>query len=241
MDAAVGDDREARALAEEAVVADVRRPPRDLAVFGLEQERRNHELVLGEVVDRAHVDLRMALLDEGWEDREAQHRRGDDHADQRAEPQRRGLEELRARVADDLALTGIGTRGAGAGRLPRSWRRLGRSCRFLAAERLRRIPDPEEPEDRGYHGADDEDDLADDQSEEDAGDANGEADRPDGRGRLVGSALTLVRIHVVARIQSGLGPSVNDVAIDATSTRQVIVRAAVRRSLFRLRRKTSTT
>jgi hypothetical protein len=50
-----------------------------------------------------------------------------------------------------------------------------------------------------------------------------------------------VRIHVSARIQSGGGSNVNDVAIAATSARQPAVRAAVRRSLFRLRRKTSTT
>ena len=58
--------------------------------------------------------------------------------------------------------------------------------------------------------------LPSDQADEDAGDANGEANRPDGRLRLVRGALTAVRIHVLTRIQSGLGASVNDVAIAAT-------------------------
>src|SRR6478752_6170287 len=159
----------------------------------------------------------MALLDEGRQDREAEHGRGDDDSDQSAQAERRRLEELRAWEADDLALTGIGADGSRSGWLPRSRRRLGLGRRLLAAERLRRVANPQEPEDRGHDHADDEDDLADDQADEDAGDANGEADRPDGRGRLVRSALTLMRIHVVARIQSGLEVSVNDVAIGATS------------------------
>src|SRR4029079_4095828 len=60
--AAVREDREARRRAAEAVVSDVRGATGHLALFGVEQEGRGHELVLGEVVDGADVDLGVALL-----------------------------------------------------------------------------------------------------------------------------------------------------------------------------------
>ena len=134
----------------------------------------------------------------GGRTREAEHGRGDEDADQGAEAERRRLEELRAREALDLALTGLGTAARAAGWLPRSRRRLdvggASSCRNgLVASRIQR-----NPKIAATTAPTATNDLADDQADEDAGDANGEADRPDGRGRLVGGAVTLVRIHVVS-------------------------------------------
>ena len=48
--------REARHAVEQAVVADVHRPPAHLADLRVLEEGRDHELALGEVVDRAEVD-----------------------------------------------------------------------------------------------------------------------------------------------------------------------------------------
>ncbi len=111
VDAAVREDREARLAVEQAVVADVRRAPRDLALLGVEQEGRDHELVLGKVVERADVDVGVALVDERRQDREAEDGKGDHSADHRTQAERRRFEELRARVADDLALFGFGQVG----------------------------------------------------------------------------------------------------------------------------------
>ena len=85
------------------VVADVRRAARDLALLRVLQEGRDHELALGEVLDRAEVDVGARLLDERRRDREAEDRQRHEAADHGAEAERRGLEELVARVALDLA------------------------------------------------------------------------------------------------------------------------------------------
>src|SRR6185295_17371312 len=65
MDAAVREDGEARlAVLGRPVGADVRGPPRDLALVWLEEEGRDDELPLREVVDRPDVDLVVSLADE---------------------------------------------------------------------------------------------------------------------------------------------------------------------------------
>ena len=72
--AAVRDDREARHAVRDAVVADVRRPPRHLALLRVAQERRDHVLPFGEVVERAEVDAARVLVDERGRDHEPERR-----------------------------------------------------------------------------------------------------------------------------------------------------------------------
>ena len=66
---------------ERAVVADERRAARDLALARVEHERRDVPLPLGEVGDRAEVDLVALLAEERRQEREAGDRHGDDAAD----------------------------------------------------------------------------------------------------------------------------------------------------------------
>ena len=124
---------------------------------------------------------------------------GDDAADQRAEAERRGLEELRARVADDLALAGSGIRPALAesGGAARARGLLGALGCPLVTSRIQR-----KPKSAASTAPTATTIQADDQADEDAGDADGESDRPDGRRGLVRGAVTALRIHVSARIQS---------------------------------------
>ena len=168
----------------------------------------------------------------GGQDREAEDGSGDDPADHAAEAERRGLEEFRAWVADELVLAGlrhclvVGDRRSGRPG-------LGGHSPVVA----RCVPDPEERRRaRSSDDADDQNGLAQNQADEDAGDANGEANRPDSRLRLVRGAVTAVWIHVLTRIQSVTEPPVNDVAIAATGA---IVRRWPRRGSARCRTRPS--
>ncbi len=100
VDAAVGDDREARqAVGRQAVVADERGAVGDLALLGIGGELRHAPLTLREVRHGAEVDVLVPLADERRGNREADHRDGDSRADDRSEPERRALEEHVARIA----------------------------------------------------------------------------------------------------------------------------------------------
>src|SRR5437870_4362175 len=95
--AAVRDDREARLAVQEPVVADVRRSVRNLTRLGMHEELRHEPLALGEVRQRAEVDLGIALLAIGGDYHEPQRRYGDESADHTAEAERGELEELAPR------------------------------------------------------------------------------------------------------------------------------------------------
>ena len=241
VDAPVGERCEARDVVEEPVVPDVRRSAGDLTVRRVEQEGDDHEVVQREVVERRRRRPREwpCLMKGG---RSVKPRTGavtmpPIRAPRPSVDASRNTERgyLMTSPSPGSAIGGPALRCGRRRRLGLGLRRSG------APEAPRDLADPEEAEDRRQHGADGDDDRLQDQADEDADDADGESDRPDGRRGLVRGAMTAVRIHVSARIQSGLGANVNDVAIAATSGRQFSVRAAARRSLFRLRRKTSTT
>src|SRR6266508_6064243 len=91
--ATVRDDREAGLAAQQAVVADVRGAVRHLAGFRVHEELRHEPLALGEVLQRAQVDLRVALATEGGNDHEADRWHGHETTDHSAQPERRALEE----------------------------------------------------------------------------------------------------------------------------------------------------
>ena len=150
---------------------------------------RDHPFALREVVDRAEVDVRVALVDERRDEREPDCRDGDDGADCGAEAERRALEELAARVARGLGRRRLRhggralVRGDGRSGLRRPLR-LGvrrRDGRVAAAD----VPDPEEAEDERQRSADRHRRPADDQADEDANDADREANRPEARRRPV--------------------------------------------------------
>jgi hypothetical protein len=63
--AATRHDREARARPEQAVVADVGSSAGDLAHRRVGEKRRDHELALREVADRAEVNRLPSLVEEG--------------------------------------------------------------------------------------------------------------------------------------------------------------------------------
>ncbi len=97
--AMVRDDREARLPTDLAVRAHIGGAARDLALALVDHERRDHELPVRKVRQRADVVVLRALLEERRADHEAERGHGDDAADHAAEPERRELEELGARVA----------------------------------------------------------------------------------------------------------------------------------------------
>ena len=67
---------------------------RHLADLRVLEEGRDHELALGEVVDRAEVDVLLVLVRERRQDGEAEHRQRDDAADHGAEAERRGARNV---------------------------------------------------------------------------------------------------------------------------------------------------
>ncbi len=97
--AVVRDDREARLAVQLPVVAHVGRAPRDDAFLRVEHEGRDDVLPLREVGDRPDVVVLDALLEERREHHEADRRCAQQSTEDAAEPERRELEELRARVA----------------------------------------------------------------------------------------------------------------------------------------------
>ena len=105
--AVVRDDREARLAVELAVEADEGRAPADLALVGVLEEGDDAPFALGEVVDRADVDVRVLGTGEGGQHGEPERRHRDEPADDRADAERRGLEELRAREALVLQRLGL--------------------------------------------------------------------------------------------------------------------------------------
>ncbi len=214
MDAAAGQDREARRAVEQAVVAHVGGSARDLALRRVEQEGCDHEAVLGEVVERTDVDVVGPLVDERIDEGGAEDRQRDDASDDCAEPERHAFEELRPREADDLALTGLGNRGPAVGH--RTSIRLGRGDRLYRTDRTSDLADPEETEERRDHCADGGDQPAEDDTDEQNGDANGEPHRPQARWRDVRTAVSAVRSHVLRGFNRFPKPRVNEVTVAAT-------------------------
>ena len=159
---------------DHAVVPDESGAARDLSLRRVEQERRLDPVTFREVVDRAEVDTVELLAGERRQDREADDRQRDDGGDHAAEAERGELEEDVPWVARDLLRLRLRHR-LGARRA------LGGGHR----RRLHRVAGPEEPEDDGDHGPGDRGRCADDEAGQDARDADGEPDRPDGRSRSV--------------------------------------------------------
>ena len=178
--AAVRENGEARLAAEQAVVADVGGAARYFARLRILDERRDHELAVREVRQEAEVDVVELLALDRRGDEQADGRNGDDAADQRAEAERRALEELAARVGLARDRGGLGRGFDRRRRTRRRWGRLG------MAHARREVAHPEQPEERGDCGADQRhDQWVDDQADENDRDADGETDRPDGRRRQV--------------------------------------------------------
>ena len=188
MDAAAVEDREARLHAtlvrrvlDEAVVADERRAPAHLSLVGLREIRGDHERPLREVLDRPQVGVGLAEVGERRQDREAEHRQRDHGADRRAEAERRGLEESRARIGGERRRGCGGCDGGLVGDGPC----LGLDGRHLVAHVARDLARPEDPEHDRDDDADRGDDPADDQPDEEARDPDREGDRPQARARCV--------------------------------------------------------
>src|SRR6478735_4748196 len=111
--AAARHDREARLVADEAVVPHVGGPSCDLSHLGVGKESGDDELALRERVDRAEVDRSPPLPEERGQDCEADRRKRDAESDNAAESERRALEQ----PAPGIPLL-VGGR----------WMRLGRSA-----------------------------------------------------------------------------------------------------------------
>jgi hypothetical protein len=93
---------EARLALELAVVADEHRAAGDLADLRVLEVGGDHELALGEVLDRPEVDVLLLLVRESGQHGEAEHGQRQDAADDTAEAERRGGEEGAARVRHRL-------------------------------------------------------------------------------------------------------------------------------------------
>src|SRR5262249_1407256 len=93
VDTAVGDAGEARLAVRHAVVADERAAARDVSLLGVGDERGHDVLALGEVLDRAEVDILVPRLEARGQHGEAERGQRGDRADERAEAQRGGFEE----------------------------------------------------------------------------------------------------------------------------------------------------
>src|SRR6185437_12101269 len=171
---AIREDREARLVLEETVVADIGRATGDLALRRVEQEGRDHELALLEVLDRPEVDLVVVLVLEDRRDREADDGHGEDPGNDGAESERRALEEHVA--VDALGLRWSRRRLAFARRDRGSARRRGWELTppVVAGD----VADPEEAKNDCQGRADRHGGPADDQPDENADDADREADRP---------------------------------------------------------------
>ena len=149
-----------------------------------------------EVGERADVDARMALVEEGGRDREADGGHRDDAADDGAEAERRSLEELRAREA----IRGDGQRrAADVGGARRAGRPLGGAL-VLDRVRLgdqvasgRELAHPEEAEGHRDRGADPDDDPRRRPGRQQRGDADGEADGPQAGAWQV--VVVVLRLH----------------------------------------------
>ncbi len=183
--------REARLAVEQAVVADEHRAPRHLADRRILQVGGDHELALGEVLDRPEVDALPLLVRERGQNREAEDRQGDDATDHGAETECARGEERAPRIRPLLILARV-RRGCGGGQRRA---RLGLDRGRRRAHRPRDVADPEEAEDERDHGADHRGDGADDETGEENRDADREADRPEARRRRV-RRLVVVRAQV---------------------------------------------
>src|SRR5439155_6199856 len=91
--AAVRDDREARLAVQGTVVADVRGAVRYLAGVRMHEELRHEPLTLSEVLQRAQIDLGIALALERRHDHEADRGHRHETTDDAAQPECRALEE----------------------------------------------------------------------------------------------------------------------------------------------------
>ena len=177
VDAAAVDDREARLLVgAQPVVANVRRAPRDLALTLAAGEGGDHERPFGEVSDRPEIDgVRLdSLPGERGENGKAERRQDDAGADDPAETDRGERDEARAAVGLEVLSLGSELR----------LRRRAvdeRVCRGRVDGGMRpgRVANPEHTEDDGDRGAENCGRPADHEPDEDAGDPDREADRPE--------------------------------------------------------------
>ena len=194
MDAVVGDDREARHLVDDPVVADEGRLPRNLTLRRERLERCDDVLALGEVLERPEIDVLLRwIVRERRRDREPDDRDRDDRPDDSSDPERGELEELAPRVAlgrldsiDDLDLG-----------FSREFRRDRRS-RACAVARSR-IADPEQAEDDRDTRADRDDPPVDDEADKDQRHAGGEAEREDRGCRQVRAGVLALLVLRAAR------------------------------------------
>ncbi len=198
--AAVGDDREARLAVELAVVAHVRRAAAHLALLRVLEEGGDVPLPVRVLVERPEVDVLRLDVGEGRQDGEPEHGHGDDAADHGPEAERRALEEAAARKA--LAGGRRGHRGLADVRRQRGSLRGGRAPLGLDRRRRapvlgRRLAHPEEAEDEHQRAPDRGDHLGvHDEPDQEDGDADREADRPQRRRREVRPLVTrLVGLH----------------------------------------------
>src|SRR5207244_7302582 len=122
--AAVRDDREARLAVQGTVVADVRGAVRYLAGVRMHEELRHEPLTLSEVLQRAQIDLGIALALERRHDHEADRGHRHETTDDAAQAEGRALEEPAARKAlarlGHCRLAPIRRDGRRSGRLPRT-------------------------------------------------------------------------------------------------------------------------
>ena len=95
--AAAGHDGEARPLSQQAVVADVGRPPRDLARLRIGEKGGDDELAFREAADRAEVDRPPSLAEERGEQRHPGRWQHNAEGDEGAETKRRPFEQAAAR------------------------------------------------------------------------------------------------------------------------------------------------
>jgi len=172
---------------------------RETSPLGLAQEGGDLVLAFREVVDRAEVDRVAVLFHERGQHGEADHRKRDDAADDRADAESGALEEDAAREA--LARRGLGHRGLALVRGDGGGVRSGLSLAGLRRRTDRGAPAscdvacPEGAADDEDHCANRNCDPADDQPYEKADDADGKADRPEARRRLVPLHITPRVIH----------------------------------------------
>jgi hypothetical protein len=182
-------------------------------------EGRDEPLALREVVERAEVDVGVALVLEGRHDHEADHGYGDETPDHRAQAERRRLEETAPRET----LAGLGLRHRRLAAVRRDGRSVGNGRLAplgldglgLAPVLHRRVARPEKAEDDRYRCPDRRDQLrVDDQSDEDARHAHREADRVQ-RGPGEMRPIAVLRLHHLGFNSRPLR-RVNDVTNDAT-------------------------
>ena len=146
------------------------------------------------LLERAEVDVAVALVDERRRDHEAEGRQRHDAADHRTEAERRRRQERAAAVP--ILFLARGRQGNGGRRAVAGLRR-----RRLHRRRLRAgtdvgggVADPERAEGERQDRAEDDDAPADDEAEQEDGDADGESDRPETRWRDVRPVVRALRV-----------------------------------------------